>query len=57
MASSGILRNETFNSWTETFCLGWDKVLPEEVLPGQVAMVLLVQTREPRIQTLNLINY
>ena len=32
------------------------KVIPKEVLPGQVAMVLLVQTREPRIQTFNLTN-
>merc|ERR1719422_1088024 len=28
---------------------------PEEVLPGQIAMVLLVQTREPCVQTLNLL--
>ena len=31
-------------------------MIPEEVLPGQVAMVLLVQTREPCIQTLDLTN-
>merc|ERR1711928_125196 len=28
---------------------------PQEVLPGQIAMVLLVQTREPCVQTLNLL--
>ena len=38
------------------FSIQLRQFVPEEVFPGQVAMVLLVQTREPSIQTLNLIN-
>ena len=61
MASSGILTNDffarCFSSLTHYMCIFHPgKVVPEEVFPGQVAMVLLVQTGEPSIQTLNLIN-